>query len=58
MIVYVLIEEWCNGYDSNDSMMEIYATKDSAIHAQIVAEQANTDTDIGYRVDARPLIYG
>ena len=58
MIVYVLMEEWCNGYESSESMMDIYATEELAIYAQIAVEAANRDTDIGYRVDARPVIFG
>ena len=56
MIVYVLMEEWCNGYDSNESLMDIYATENLAIDAQIAVEAANRDTDISYRIDARLLI--
>jgi len=58
MMVYVLMQEWCNGYESNESMMDIYATEELAMCAQIAVEATNYDTEITFRIDARPVIYG
>lgn len=48
--VYVLMREWENGYDSADSLEDIYATRSEAHSQAQKLESENKDQCVSWRI--------